>query len=81
MTQMKKKVLTTKSNRDIIIPELRKEMVNMNCRDCVYGYCSDEQGVVLCMADERFPAPCEYDEYDEYDEDEMDELWEEDLDI
>lgn len=47
----------------------------MNCRDCVYGYCSDEQGVVLCMADERFPAPCEYDE------DEMDELWEEDSSI
>ena len=53
-------------------------MVDMDCKDCVYGYCSDEQGVVLCMADERFPAPCEYDEYDE---DEMDELWEEDLDI
>ena len=53
-------------------------MVDMNCRDCVYGYCSDEQGVVLCMADERFTAPCEYDEYDEYDEDEIDELWEED---
>ena len=50
-------------------------MVDMNCRDCVYGYYSDEQGVIECMADRNFLAPCEYEE------DEMDELWEEDLDI
>lgn len=31
----------------------------MNCRDCVYGYYLDEQGVVVCMADESFLAPCE----------------------
>ena len=55
----------------------------MDCRDCVYGYYLDEQGVVVCMADENFLAPCEYDEdeMDELWEDEMDELWEEDLDI
>ena len=57
----------------------------MNCRDCVYGYYLDEQGVVVCMADEHFLAPCEYDDdeedWDELWEDEMDELWEEDLDI
>ena len=50
----------------------------MNCRDCVYGYYLDEQGVVVCMADKNFLAPCEYDEYDE---EEMDELWEEDSSI
>lgn len=48
-------------------------MVDMDCRDCVYGYYSDEQGVIECMADRNFLAPCEYEE------DEMDELWEEDL--
>ena len=63
----------------------------MDCRDCVYGYYLDEQGVVVCMADKNFLAPCEYDEdemdelweedWDELWEDEMDELWEEDLDI
>ena len=55
----------------------------MDCRDCVYGYYLDEQGVVVCMADKNFLAPCEYDEdeMDELWEDEMDELWEEDLDI
>lgn len=55
----------------------------MNCKDCVYGYYLDEQGVVVCMAEENFLAPCEYDEdeMDELWEDEMDEFWEEDLDI
>lgn len=58
-------------------------MVSMKCKDCCYGYCSDEQGVIICMADENFLAPCEYDEddMDELWEDEMDEFWEEDLDI
>lgn len=55
----------------------------MKCKDCCYGYCSDEQGVIICMADEAFLAPCEYDDedLDELWEDEMDEFWEEDLDI
>ena len=53
-------------------------MVDMNCKDCVYGYYLDEQGVVVCMADENFLAPCEYDEdemmYARYDgEDEYEE--------
>lgn len=55
----------------------------MKCKDCCYGYYSDEQGVIICMADEAFLAPCEYDEedLDEFWEDEMDELWEEDSSI
>lgn len=44
----------------------------MKCKDCVYGYYSDEQGIIICMADENFLAPCEY-------EDEIDEPCGEDL--
>lgn len=66
-------------------------MVSMKCKDCRYGYCSDEQGVIICMADKNSLVHCKYDEdemeelweedWDELWEDEMDELWEEDLGI
>ena len=48
-----------------------KEMVDMDCENCAYGYYSEEKGTTVCIVDEEFLAPCEYDE------EELIELWEE----
>lgn len=38
----------------------------MECKDCVcLGY--DEYGTLCCLADPRWPAPCEYNDYEEND--------------
>ena len=38
----------------------------MKCADCNYcGY--NEDGILCCLADPRWPAPCEEDDYEEED--------------
>ena len=44
----------------------------MECEDSAYGYYSEEKGMTVCIVDEDFLAPCDYDE------EELIELWEED---
>lgn len=46
----------------------------MKCKNCnLCGY--NEDGFLCCLADPRWPAPCEYDdEGDDYEEEEYPEL-------
>ena len=61
-----KKGLTTAVVCDIIYLQKGREK-KMNCKDCVcMGY--NEDGILCCLADPRWPAPCEYE--DDYKEEE-----------
>ena len=47
----------------------------MKCVDCVcMGY--NEDGFLCCLADPRWPAPCEYDDHEEEAVDDDDPNWE-----
>lgn len=53
-----KRVLTIAVVCDIIYLQKGREK-KMNCKDCVcMGY--NEDGILCCLADPRWPAPCEY---------------------